>query len=155
MPEEKIEFGIKGIRLTEFFADESKKKSSDLNLNYRTDINLEIPQSLLRISISPTYSDKDSGDILMRGTVETVFSIKDMQTYARMKEDGSQILDFPEPFWVTVFSISFSHTRALLAHSAGRSAFDAFLLPVINPTVEFRKLFAHQLQKKSEKGVSS
>jgi hypothetical protein len=152
MAEQKnIEFGITDIRLTEFFVDESKRKVPGLNLNYRTDINLEIPQNVLRISIAPTFTDKESSETIMRGKVETVFAIKEMKTYSRVREDGGEIIDFPEHFWVTLFSISFSHTRALLAHSAGRTAFAAILLPVINPTTEFRKLFAQQLQKDSGK----
>ena len=137
-------------RSIEFFVDESKKKPSDLNLNYRTDIHLEIPQNILRVSIAPAFSDKVSNETFMRGKVETVFSIKEMKTYTRVRDDGREIMDFPEHFWVALFSISFSHTRALMAHSAGRSAYDEFLLPVINPTEEFRKLFAQQLQKNSD-----
>jgi hypothetical protein len=55
----------------------------------------------------------------MRGKVETVFSIKEMKTYTRVREDGTEIMDFPEHFWVALFSISFSYTRTLIAHSAG------------------------------------
>jgi hypothetical protein len=83
----------------------------------------------------------------MRGKVETIFTIKDMKNFASNRPGGEEVVDLPEPFWVTLFSLAFSHARASIAMFSGRTKYGGLLLPVINPTLEFRKIFAGELKK--------
>lgn len=145
-----VQFGIADIRLVEFFVDESKTIEAAFDLNYKTDINFHVAENVIRINITATFMRKENREIFMRGNVETIFTINDLKSYAIKKADGKDAIDLPDGVWVTLFSLSYSHARALLAHCSGRSQFVGLLLPIINPTAEFKKLFAQQLQKDSE-----
>ena len=71
----------------------------------------------------------------------TGFYIKEMKSYTRIQENGQEAIDIPEPLWVTLFSIAFTHARAILARSSAGTKFTELLMPVINPQQEFQKLF--------------
>ena len=43
---------------------------------------------------------------------------------------------------ISIFSISFSHTRALMAKSAAGTKYSHLLLPIVNPTDLVKQLFA-------------
>ena len=82
----------------------------------------------------------------MNGAVETWFSIKDISEYVSKKKNGNSVVNFPQPFWLTLFSIAFSHARAVLAIASARTKFRDYLLPIINPSEEFKKSFPGEVE---------
>lgn len=136
-----IQFGIREIKELEFFVDEWKDIDGSFDFNYNVDIFPETNVELLRIVITANYLKTSSKELFLKGKVLTSFFIKDMKTYARKHESGQEGIDIPEPVWVTLFSIAFTHARAILARSAAGTKFSGLLMPVINPPQEFRKLF--------------
>lgn len=143
-----IEFAIDDIRLLEFFVDESKNVGKTFNINYSIDIGMDIPNDILRISIAAFCKEQEGDVVFMRGNVETIFSIRNMNLYAF--SDDRPGIDLPREFMITLFSISFSHARAILAQSSGRVKFSTILLPIIDPVLEFNKMFPDSLKYRSK-----
>jgi len=63
--------------------------------------------------------------------------------------DGKEAVDLPDPLWVTLFSISFTHARAMLAHSSAGTKYGHMIMPLINPEQEFKKIFKQELERNS------
>lgn len=141
-----IQFGIREIKELEFFVDEGKESNGSFNFNYNVDILPDLQGELLRIVITANYLKPSSKELFLRGKVSTGFYIKDMKSYARTQQTGQEAIDIPEQVWVTLFSIAFTHARAILARSAAGTKFTGLLMPVINPQKEFQKLFGKYLK---------
>lgn len=141
-----IQFGIREIKELEFFVDEWKDIDGSFDFNYNVDILPDINAGLLRIVITVNYFKTSSRELFLRGKVLTGFYIKDMKSYARAHESGQEGIDIPEQVWVTLFSIAFTHARAILARSSAGTKFTGLLMPVINPQQEFQKLFGKFLK---------
>lgn len=141
-----IQFGIREIKELEFFVDEWKDIDGSFDFNYNVDILPDINAGLLRIVITVNYFKTSSRELFLRGKVLTGFYIKDMKSYARAYESGQEGIDIPEQVWVTLFSIAFTHARAILARSSAGTKFTGLLMPVINPQQEFQKLFGKFLK---------
>ena len=82
----------------------------------------------------------------MKGRTATTFLIRNMLEYSRTINDHEEI-DLPDPVWITMFSVAFSHARALLAKSSSGTRYGHMLMPLINPEQEFYKLFGPALEK--------
>lgn len=141
-----IHFGIREIKELEFFVDEWKDVGKSFEFNYNVDIFPDSKTESLRIAITANYLNAASKEVFLRGKVLTGFYIKDMKSYARMQDNGQEGVDIPEQLWVTLFSIAFTHARAILARSSAGTKFTDLLMPVINPQQEFQKLFGKFLK---------
>lgn len=144
-----IQFGIREIKELEFFADELKDAGESFDFNYHVDIVLDTKVELLRIEITVNYLNTTSKDVFLRGKVITSFYMKDMKAFARIDDNGQEGIDIPEAVWVTLFSLAFTHARAILARSSAGTKFANMLMPVINPQEEFQKLFGKFLKSET------
>lgn len=111
-------FAIKGIKEIEFFANEFVDLGESFDFNYQVEIKSDIPEELVLVTITPNYLLKGSETPFMRSKVMTIFTIKDLKLRERILDDGTQAVDLPDPVWVSLFSIAFTHARALLAKSS-------------------------------------
>jgi hypothetical protein len=148
--EEQVEWAIRGIKELEFMINESVDLDPKVDFKFTVDIAPVIEKESILISITVVYVNTTKKEELLREKVMTIFSIKDMKSRTKFSTDGKPMVDLPEKLWISMFSISFTHTRALLAKSSAGTRFGQMLLPIINPEEQFRKLFGQLLQNKTE-----
>ena len=141
-----IEFAIKQIRELEFFVNEDAGLSDAFDLNYHVDISVRVPVESIVISVAADYLVKEDKTPLMKGRTATTFLIRNLSKYSK-KINDKEAVDLPDPLWITMFSVAFSHTRALLAKSSSATRYGHMLMPLINPEQEFYKLFGPTLDK--------
>lgn len=140
-----VEWAIKGIQELEFMINESVPLDPKVDFTFTVDISPVVEHESILISIKVVYVNATKKDELLKEKVMTIFSIKDMKSRTQISSEGKPLVDLPEDLWITMFSISFTHTRALLAKSAAGSRFSQMLLPIINPEEQFKRLFGHVL----------
>ncbi len=143
----KVTFGIRDIRELEFFVDESKDANRKVDLKFDVGISTDIKSDLIGITITGSYLHAETKDTVLKGKVVTLFSVKDMSSFRGPLKNDQETVNLPDDVWVTLFSIAFTHCRAIFARSAAGTKFSHFILPVINPRVEFEKLFGTLAQK--------
>ena len=85
------------------------------------------------------YRSLDTEPIFMMANVLTRFFIKDLQNFILMKEE-KETLDLPNHVMVTMFSITFTHTRAIMSKNCASSKFKDYYLPLINPAESLQQL---------------
>jgi preprotein translocase subunit SecB len=143
---QQVKYAIKSVRQVEYFIDESKTLENEVVFNLNSTIELVVPKNEVRFTISVVYQTKGMLEDLLRGRVTSVFSIENMKERASYV-DGKELVDLPDDLLVTLFSISFSHARALIASSVAGTQFNDLILPLIDPAVEFKKIFGKELKK--------
>lgn len=143
-----IQWAIKEIKELEFFIDESIDLGPSFDFNFTVEIRPLENEEIVRLGIIVNYAKTDTKEQFMRGKVVTSFLIKDLKTLVRKIEDRPDLLDLPEQLWVALFSIAFTHARAILSRSSAGTKYAHMLLPAINPEAEFRKLFGNHVKQK-------
>lgn len=99
-------------------------------------LNIDKEKSTIAIDINSNLSDKEKKEVLVEHSGRTIFHFKGLNDVYNEKED---IFDIPDGILVQLFSLSYSHARALLAMEVSPTIFkDHYILPVIDPT-EFLK----------------
>jgi hypothetical protein len=147
----RVFYGIKEIKEIAFSVDESIEfeSGSGFTCHYTVNIASVVIEETVAITIEATFKEKKSDQIFMSGKSLTKFTIQNMKKYARFNNDGIEVVDLPDPLWVTFFSLAYSHARAFLAKSSGGTKFTYIFLPLINPEEEFRRIFAADLAKQN------
>jgi hypothetical protein len=146
MSEVKIQFGIKEIKELEFFVNEDLHVSGPFDFNHNITISTDGPQESVSFIILINYFLAKTQTPFMRSKTVTVFGVKDLKSLSKVME-GREVFDIPDQLLVTMFSISFSHARALLARSSAGTKYSKLLIPLINPDQELRRLFGQRLEK--------
>ena len=144
---EQVLFAIRSIRETEYYVNESLHLDEEIDFHYNASIENKVDLEEVHFTITVNYRRKGTAEDYLRGKTISVFTIQNMKSRVSMI-DGKEALDLPDPLWVTLFSISFTHARAMLARSAAGTKYSHLIMPLINPEVEFKKLFGAHLQKK-------
>lgn len=144
-----IYFAIGEIKELEFFVNENIELSTSYDFKYHVELRNDIAQKKIFFTITANYSINGSQDVFMKGKSSTVFLIKDFDRYVRTT-DGVQGVDLPDPLWITLFGIAFTHARALLAKSSAGTRYSHMLMPLISPEAEFKKLFGQHLKPSSQ-----
>lgn len=148
-----IHWSIVEIKETEFFVDESARPDK-VNFGYQVMLDLKVPASLVCFSIIATYVNASTNEVVLKSKSFTSFSIKDMESLSKKTENGQDALDLPDALWISLFSMTYTHARALLAKSAGPTIFKSLMLPPINPEAEFKKLFGPHMSTTTNKNLS-
>jgi hypothetical protein len=141
-----IHWSIVEIKETEFFVDESSNPKQ-VNFGYQIVLDIKAPESLVCFSIIATYVNAANSEVVLKSKSHTSFGIKNMESFTKKDEHGKDAVDLPDAMWISLFSMAYSHARALLAKSAGPTIFKSFLLPPINPEAEFKKLFGPHIKE--------
>src|SRR5690349_10132296 len=136
-----IEWAIKEIRELEFMINESIELGSQMNTSYMADIVPRVDEEVVQMVITFNYLKAETKELFMKSKVMTSYQIRDLKSMTT-KKDGIDMINLPNPLWTALFSIAFTHTRAILAKSSAGSRFGHMLMPPINPDIEFKKLFA-------------
>lgn len=135
-----IEWAIKEIKELEFVVNESVEVGATMDTNYTVDIQSKMEEDALLMSITFSFIKSETKEVIMRSKVMTIYLIKGLGTRIKKINDIEHI-DLPDQLWIAIFSIAFTHTRAVAARSSAGSKYSNLLLPLINPEAEFKKLF--------------
>jgi hypothetical protein len=146
-----IEWSIKGIKELEFFVNESLEAGPMIDTSYTINIDPSLTDDKIQMSIAFSFLKNETKELLMKSSVMTVYLIRDLKSFAK-KVDGVDSVNLPDPVWHILFSIAFTHTRAIMARSSAGSKYSHLIMPPVNPEVEFKKLFGKILeaQQKTE-----
>lgn len=137
-----IEWAINGIKELEFFVDEEIEIGPSFDFNYTVEVTPNPPENKLHLTILVRYTKKDGNVTFMRGKVKTTYLIKNLSSLTKKTADDKEAVDLPDQLWIALFSIAFTHARAILARSSAGTNYSHMLLPAINPENEFKKLFS-------------
>lgn len=141
-----IGFAIKSIKETEFFVDESLPLDAQIDHVVNAGLEIRTNQNEINFIIFSRFKRKESDEDYLRGKTISTFVFQDLKSREIKKPDGKYAVDLPNPLWITLFSLSYSHARAMLARSAAGTSLSHLLLPIINPDEQFKKIFATELE---------
>ena len=142
---DQIGFGIKTVKETEFYANESLALDTQIDLVTNAGLDIRIEENEIHLFVSAVYKRKGTGEEYMRGKTISIFLFENLKSRERVK-DGKSAIDLPDPLWVTLFSISYSHARAMLAKSAAGTKFGQMILPLVDPEEHFKNIFKKELE---------
>ena len=139
-----INYGIQSVRETEYFVDESVEIEQSVTMVLNASLNIKVPLEEVHFTITANYRNKNVD--FLRGKTTTIFLVQNLKDRSKIVDD-KELVDLPDPLWITLFSISFTHARAMLARSSAGSKFGQFILPIINPEEQFSLIFKTELEK--------
>ena len=143
---DQILYAIKSIKEIEFFVDESKDLEESIDFFHNANIHSNVESEEIRITISAHYRKTGSTDDYFRSKTATVFTIQRMKELVFVSE-GKESINLPDPLWVTLYGVSFSHARAMLARSIAGTKYSPMIMPLINPEEQFKRLFSSELNQ--------
>jgi len=139
-------WAIKYIKDLAFMVDESLVLGSKANMNYKVHLGFNPKTDLVSLQFVVQYKDQESGLDFMTGTVETGYLIKDLKQYEEKDSKTGEVkYDIADPLLIALFSMAYSHTRAVLATKAANTKYNFMLMPPIQPEAEFKKVFKDHL----------
>lgn len=118
---EQVLFAIRSIKETEYYVNESLQLDNEIDFHYNASIENRVDVDEVHFTITVNYRRKGTTEDYLRGKTISVFTIQNMKSRIS-KIDDKESLDLPEPLWVTLFSVSFTHARAMLARSAAEQS---------------------------------
>lgn len=136
-----IAWAINEIKELEFFVDEELDIGPSFNFNFNVTLNPKPLENKLQFIIHASYIKKETNEVFMKSKVATSYLIKDLHLFSKKTEGGKDAVNLPNPLWIALFSIAFTHTRAILSRSSSGTKYAHMLLPAINPEKEFKKSF--------------
>ena len=139
-----INYGIQSVRETEYFIDESVEIEQSVTMVLNASLTIKVPLEEVHFTITANYRNRNVD--FLRGKTTTIFLVQNLKDRSKIV-DAKELVDLPDPLWITLFSISFTHARAMLARSSAGSKFGQFILPIINPEEQFRLIFKAELEK--------
>lgn len=139
--EQKTEIGYRIVKIntTKFSFEEINEEALDqlfkarealeISLNIKFDIDKD--KSIIALDVSTELIQKKKGTILVSHVGRTSFLINNLEVVYD-KEQGTYV--FPHDILVQLYSIAYTHARALLATEISPTIYkDKYFLPVINP----------------------
>lgn len=130
-----LKFSFKDIhvdRLNQLF-----EKQDTLSLNTNTSLDIDKEKSAITIDINTNLIDKEKDEILVEHSGRTVYQINGLDKFYNSEENN---FDIPDGLLVQLFSLAYSHARALLATEVSPTIYkDKYILPVVDPTGFLKK----------------
>jgi hypothetical protein len=129
IPKTIAHIGVKKIKELGFFMLNEKDIEQSL-IEYETKVNPVIHLERREVEVILDVQFKDKEDSLLSIKVATTFYIENIADFL---EEESDTLDIPENIWIIMVSLSFSHTRALLAKNTNGTSLERLILPIVDP----------------------
>lgn len=130
-----LKFSFKDIeieRLNKLF-----RTKNALALNTTTSLNIDNEKSTIIIDINTHLVDNQKDDILVEHSGRTVYAVKGLDVVYNKDQN---YFDIPDGLIIQLFSIAYSHARALLAIELSPTIYkDKYMLPVIDPKFFLKK----------------
>lgn len=140
-----FQIAIKKVKMLSFGIDESNELPAveDINIQIEQNLSFFTKDDTLVLLLNITFSSKSTERIWMNGTVQNVFTIKDLRRMVDPK--NPDLLNIPDNMLSTLLSISISHSRALVAQNAMGTAFQDIYVPLVNPEQVAKELFNQEI----------
>lgn len=139
MESKNVNIGIKKIKDIEFFVNEAVTLTDpfEANINFELTTNVHLEEKAVEMLLTASFAEKDKGELFMKIKTSNVFFILELSDFVDKEKEAFLI---PDNVMVTLFSLSVSHTRALLAKNALGTKFSEIYLPIINPAEMLKNL---------------
>lgn len=141
-----VEIGILEITDLGFSINRKSKPSKVFSINFNVEFHFDAKENWIEFIVIPTYSNKDTNEVAFHGSVLTKFVVKDLLNF--MEGD---LLKLPEGALVTLYSMAYTHTRAIMSKNLKGTLFQNQLLPIIDPDHMLKNLFPQYREVADEK----
>lgn len=140
-----FQIAIKKVKMLSFGIDESNELPAieDIDIQIEQNLSFSTKDDTLVLLLNINFSSKSTERIWMNGTVQNVFTIKDLRRIVDPK--NPDLLNIPDNMLSTLLSISISHSRALMAQNAMGTAFQDIYVPLVNPEQVAKELFNQEI----------
>jgi hypothetical protein len=142
MTKEPAQFGFEVQRIIDcgFMIEEAiVPETGDVQIGYGMGFFYDVEASYVNIGIRTDFKTASSNAMFMTGTVATRFWVDNMKGFA----DKNGVVEFPDGMLPALFSIAFSHMRAIISKNVSGSRFTNIIVPIVNPN----ELFVELLQR--------
>jgi hypothetical protein len=144
---ETIEIGYRIIKIhtSKFSFEDLNEESVEklfntpnlLAVNMNTILNIDKEKSTITIDIGTGLTEKQNNQILIEHSGRTIYQVKGLESVYNKEKD---YYDIPDGLLLQLYSMSYSHARALLATEISPTIYkDKYFLPVINPNDLIKK----------------
>ncbi|MEX8548899.1 MAG: hypothetical protein V5804_14980 [Mucilaginibacter sp.] len=142
--EKQFGFAIERILDTGFFIREFLKVEEDkIKVGYGMKFLFDTDNDWIDYDISANFKEISSDITFVFGSVLTRFFVKDLAGFV----DDKKNIVFPDQSLETLFSIAFTHMRAILSKNiAGSKYSNIIMVPVINPHKVFNELLQMNIE---------
>lgn len=123
-----VEIGILKIQDNGFMINESLNNPGTLQLDYNLGFGFSQESDWVEFTVIAEYKSQETKDVFLSGNVSTRFLIKDLKKFI-----GKTRLEIPKETMITMFSISFTHARSIMAKNSAGSKHGNLILPIVNP----------------------
>ena len=141
-----LEFGILRILDCGFSIEELIGNEPNIDIGYGMSFVFSVENNWIQFAIRTDFKQVDTDIIFFSGTVSTRFGVNNL----KQLEDEDGKITFPQGFLETLFGITFSHMRAILAKNVAGSRFSNIIVPLINPKSLFNELLQGNIEKLKE-----
>lgn len=132
-----IGFGIQRIHNLMTYINEIESFDIDnLSIAYGLEFNFNLDTNSVFFVIAVKISLKENDFTIIESKVLTEFIVENLKKYVEVDET----LSIPTEAVETMFSISFTHTRAILSQTTNGSKFQKIILPIVNPRDLLKKI---------------
>lgn len=130
-------FNILRILDSVFFVEEAYDPNpNDVKTNFGMGFHFDTEAGWVQYNIRANFSTDDTEKPFVTGTVVTKFAVENLKSFT--DSDGSVI--WPSNALEVMFSIAFTHMRALLAKNTAGTKFSQYIVPLVNSRELFKQL---------------
>lgn len=123
-----LKFSFKEIELDRL--DQLFENQNSLAVNTKTSLNIDREKSTISMDINTILIDKNTDEFLVEHSGRTVFEVKGLEDLYVATDDN---FDIPDRFITQLFSLAYSHARAILATEISPTIYkDKYILQVID-----------------------
>jgi hypothetical protein len=143
MEQNEVNIAVKKIKDVEFFVDEKIELAdpSIANITFELTTNINIEDKAIEMLLTTLFIDQVNGNIFMKIKTSNVFLLLELANFYNPETNEFNI---PDNILVTFFSLSISHSRALLAKNSLGTRFSEMYIPIVNPSEILKQLFGKQ-----------
>lgn len=138
-----INYRIKRIKDIAFSIDEDGAETTDkFRFNLAQDTKIDFKKNEFRLTLTfKLYSLKTNKVVISISTIN-LFEVLDLVSFKNIKNTDFPV-DLPRNFIITVFGLSYTHTRALLSKNLEGTKFNELFLPVVDAGQTADKIFKY------------
>ena len=131
-----VEIGILKIRDLGFFLDEIIDSGENSQLVYNLNIGQNSEEEWIEFILEAQFKNNITHETFMSGKAATRFFVKNLKNFV-----SNETIALPPDAMTTMFSMSFTHTRAILSKNMAGTKFDKMYLPIVNPNELLNSFF--------------
>ena len=144
----KPEFGLSivSVRELSFFIKENlvvREKQNEIIVQFIGRTGFSIEHDFFNFTLKTWYHYADNETEIAQIEVENIFSIPNLKNFIGPNEE----VNFPPQAWVTMVSLSISHSRSLFARNLAGTKLNNAIIAIVNPVDVTKEFFPHVFQE--------